>query len=119
MLRVLLTTMILLMFAVVAHAIYIPGTDLEPFSSPCGLEVTENGSTRTLSWSSVSGVSIYKVGRIPDGESVVGLAQTNSTSYDDTAWDSQECYEYVVIAYDANEKKICSAHVENVGTCLE
>ena len=111
---------ICLLFATTAFAIGIPPTDLDPFTSPCTLAVTENGSTRTLSWNLVLGAATYRVGRIPKGETEVdGLAEVTGTSYVDTTWVSNECYEYVMVAYDSSGDKVCSAHVENVGYCVQ
>lgn len=108
---------VLLLTASLAFAVAIPEDELEPFGYPCDLTVTEIDNTRTLSWPAVSGASTYKVGRIPAGKSVEGLAEVTGTAYNDVSWDSSECYEYVMVAYDSGGNRICSAHVENVGQC--
>jgi hypothetical protein len=97
-----------------AQAVEIPVQDLESFTSPCTLSVSQNGSVRTLSWSAVSGASSYKVG-YRTGGTTVGLAELSGTSYDHTGWDPDACLEYVLVAYDSGGAKICAAHVENVG----
>ncbi len=100
-----------------AYAIGITDNDLDPFSSPCDLQLTQNGGTRTMTWSSINDAITYKVGRIQDGGSVETIGETTDTTFQDTTWDANECYEYVIVAYDSNNKKVCSAHVENVGSC--
>ncbi len=104
------------LFVPLAGAVNIPVEHLDPASAPCGLTVTENGSTRTLQWSLVSGATSYKVGyRRCNGE-VVGLAELPFTSYDHVGW-TGECLDYVVVAYDAKGCKVCAAVVENFGGC--
>ena len=117
MLRISSLMLLCLLVANVTYAIYVNEEDLTPFTSPCDLTVTEDGSSRHLSWSAISGASYYVVGRKPEGGSTEGLAQVTNTSYDDTSWKPSECYEYVVIAYDGTSSKVCSAHVLEVGYC--
>lgn len=99
----------------VAHAVYIPLDDIDPFNSPCTLDVSQQGSTRTLTWSAVSGASTYKVGYRQCDGTVVGLAEVTATTYDHTGWNANECLEYVMVAYDSSGQRICSAHKLNVG----
>jgi fibronectin type 3 domain-containing protein len=77
----------------------------------------EEGSTRELSWSAVPGADHYKACRYPDGGTQEYLGSTSSTSLDDTSWNSGECYDYYVVAYDANGDNICCASVTEVGDC--
>ena len=116
--RAVLSSLSLLLFVLVvfpAWAVTIEEEDLVTFSVPCTLSVSQNGSVRTLSWSSVSGASSYKVG-YRTGGTITGLAELSGTSYDHTGWDPNQCLEYLLVAYDSGGAKICSAHVENVGT---
>jgi hypothetical protein len=92
--------------------------DLEPFGPPCTLSVTENGQGRLLGWGAVSGASFYRAGRIPAGSALEDLVETSGRSFLDTTYDPDACYEYVVVAYDANGDKICSARVTDVGDCV-
>ena len=108
----------LLSIATAAHAVGIGGEEIEPFSYPCDLSLTQNGGTRTITWNAIDNASYYKVGRITSDETIEYLGSTSGSSFDDTTWSSQECYEYVIIACDAADNKVCSAHVENVGTCF-
>lgn len=99
----------------VAQAIDIPINDFSDFTSPCTLNVSQQGSTRTLSWSAVSGASTYKVGyRLCNGK-VEGLAEVTTTAYEHAGWDANQCLEYVMVAYDASANRICAAHNLNWG----
>ena len=92
----------------------LPG-ELENFTSPCTLSLSQNGSVRTLSWSSVTGASTYKVGyRI--GGSIVTLAEVSGTNYEHTGWNASDCLEYVLVASDGSGAKVCAAHLPNVGS---
>ena len=99
-----------------AHATTIPADDLEP-RSPCTLTIEQDGSVRKLSWGAVSGANSYKVGyRRCDG-TIVGLAQVTGLSYDHVGWNSNECLEYVMVAYDSGGNDVCAASAANVGNC--
>ena len=108
-----------LLVPALAFAADIPIEDLDNFGPPCDLDVNEltPGGDRLLSWSAVSGASFYRVGRIDCDETLVTLAETTSTSYTDDNYDANECYEYVMVAYDSSSEKICAAHVEDFGDC--
>ena len=110
-----LLAVLLILSAPVAHAITILPGELEHFGSPCTLSFSENGSVRTLSWSSVAGASTYKVG-YRTGTSIVALAEVTGTSYQHTGWSASDCLEYVMVACDGSGTKVCAAHVPNVGT---
>jgi hypothetical protein len=110
---------VLALSATTAHAVGIMPGELESFSSPCTLSISQNGSVRTLSWGSVAGASTYKVGYRLAG-SIVTLAQVSGTTYDHTGWSGSDCLEYVLVACDGSGAKVCAAHVPNVGTnCSE
>jgi hypothetical protein len=111
-----LVVLFLTLRPVAAQAITIEPDDIENFSSPCNLSISTNGSVRTMSWSSVSGASTYKVGyRLGDG-TIVALAEVTTSSYEHSGWSSGDCLEYVLVACDGGGSKVCAAHVPNVGT---
>jgi hypothetical protein len=106
---------VLVLIATTAHAVGIMPGELVSFTSPCTLSISQNGSVRTLSWSSVAGASTYKVGyRL--GGSIVTLAEVTGTTYQHTGWSESDCLEYVLVACDAGGAKVCAAHVLIVGT---
>lgn len=98
-----------------ASAVNIPPDHLDPFSLPCVINITEMGSSRLIVWDSVTGASSYKIGyRRCDG-TIVGLAEVMDTSYVHIHENTDECLEYVMVAYDSNGVRVCSAHVTGVG----
>jgi len=98
------------------HATNIDPQEVVAFTSPCDLDVSQDGSIRTLSWSGVSGASTYKVGYRLGSGSIVTLAEVSSTSYEHSGWDSATCMEYLLVACDGTGNKICAAHEPNWGT---
>jgi len=107
---------LLVMSSTAAHAVGIMPGEIENFSSPCSLSLSQNGSVRTLSWGTVAGASTYKVGyRV--GGSIVTLAEITGTTYEHTSWSSSDCLEYLLVACDGSGSKVCAAHVPNVGNC--
>ena len=109
----LLSILALLLVVVPAYATTTPEWEVEDFTAPCAMQVTQAGPVRTLSWVAVPGGATYRVGyRI--GSVVTVLAQLPGTSYDHVGWDPNACFEYLVAAYDGGGW-ICSAHVLNVG----
>lgn len=99
-----------------SEAVHIPMDDVQDFETPCALGLEEVGPVRTLTWSSVSGASSYRIGyRTCDG-TIVGLAEVPVTTYAHVGWDAAECLEYLMVAYDSAGKKVCAAHILNVGT---
>ena len=99
-----------------AHAVTIEPDEIAEFSAPCMLFVSENGATRTLSWSGVTGASTYKVGyRLPNG-TIVTLAEVTNTSYEHIGWAWGDCLEYLLVACDGSGLKVCAAHVPDVGS---
>jgi len=106
---------LLVMSSTAAHAVGILPGEIEDFGSPCSLSLSQNGSVRTLSWSSVAGASAYKVGyRL--GGSIVTLAEVSGTSYQHLGWSSSDCLEYLLVACDGGGGKVCAGHLPNVGT---
>lgn len=103
-----------LVVAVSLSSAMIAPEDLASFTSPCTLSVEQAGSVRTLSWDAVAGAVSYRVG-YRMGTEITELAQLAGTSYEHTGWNPNDCYEYVVVAYDSSGVKVCAAHVENVG----
>lgn len=111
-----LLSLFLVLAVETARATTIPGGDLEP-RSPCTLSVVQDGSVRKMSWGAVSGASSYKVGyRRCDG-TIVGLAEVTGLSYEHLGWNSNECLEYVMVAYDSSGNDVCAAHVTGIGNC--
>jgi len=119
MLRTIVMLVVVLVVAMgssTAQAVTIEPTEIESFSSPCTLSVSQDGSVRTLSWSSVSGASSYKVGyRLPNG-TIVALDEVTNTSYEHMGWTPGDCLEYVLVACDGSGSKVCAAHLPDVGT---
>jgi hypothetical protein len=115
--RAILFPLLLLSLALAdnASATTLPADDLQSPGPPCALSVSDIGSARTLSWSSVSGASSYKVGYRRGNGTIVGLAEITLTSYVHTGFDPNECLEYVMVAYDSGGTRICSASVPNIG----
>ena len=99
-----------------AHATTIPVGDLEP-RSPCTLSIVQEGSLRKMGWGAVSGASSYKVGYRKCDGTIVGLAEVTGLSYDHVGWNSNECLEYVMVAYDSGGNDVCAASAANVGNC--
>lgn len=104
-----------LVLAISLTSAAIAPEDLESFASPCTLSLDQAGSVRTLSWDAVSGAATYKVG-YRMGTEITELAELTGLSYEHTGWNPGDCYEYVLVAYDGGGVKVCSAHIENVGT---
>jgi hypothetical protein len=113
-----LSLMILLCVSAVG-AVTIKEEDIDAsFAAPCSLQLSQNGGTRTLTWSAVSGASFYRVGYRPaGGGAIVGLSETTALSYNHVGWNPNVCLEYILVAYNASGSSLCSGHVTNVGAC--
>jgi len=77
----------------------------------------QEGSLRKMGWGAVSGASSYKVGYRRCNGTIVGLAEVTGLSYDHVGWNSNECLEYVMVAYDSSGNDVCAASAANVGNC--
>jgi len=114
--RILLTALLLASLATAAAAVVtISEGDLQEFTGPCTLTVSESSAARTLTWTAVSGASSYKVGF--RGHVLVGLAETSGTTFVHSGFDTEDCLEYFVVAYDGTGRRICAAHAPLVGKC--
>ncbi len=105
----LIIALLIVLSAGIAEAVTILPGEIEHFGSPCTLSISQSGSVRTLSWSTVLGANTYKVGYRLNG-SIVALAEVTGSSYDHVGWSGSDCLEYVMVACDGSGMKICAAH---------